>query len=470
MYVEQIYTGCLSEAAYYVESDGEVAIIDPLRDTDQYIELAKTRKAKIKYVFETHFHADFVSGHIDLAAKTNSTIIYGPKADPEYDVHIAKDGERFKLGKVEFEVLHTPGHTPESSCYLLRDQEGKEYALFSGDTLFVGDVGRPDLIDEKISKEDMAGMLYDSLNDRIKPLPVDVILYPAHGPGSACGKNISSETYSTIGEQLKTNYALQDMKREKFIKIITDEQTTPPQYFSYDIEINRKGYKSLDSIIKKNFKPLTVEEFEAEMENSYIIDTREHDVFEQAFIKGSINIGLDGRFAEWMGTLFKPEQLVILVTEVGKEKETIVRMARVGYENVNGFLDGGFASWIKADKGIDVVITIEAQELDLDLKLDKEIAVLDVRKEVEFEEGHILGALNVPLQNLAETIEEATDQPLHKEDKIYVHCQGGYRSMVAASILKKNGFINVKNIKNGYDSIKKSNLPIYSSTPVGSSN
>ena len=361
MYIEQLYTSCLAEAAYYIESEGEAVIIDPLRETEPYIELAEKRGAKIKYVFETHFHADFVSGHIDLAKKVNATIVYGPQANTNYKVYNAKDGEEFKVGKLTLRVLHTPGHTPESSCYLLLDESEKEHAIFTGDTLFVGDVGRPDLLDGVMTKEELASMMYDSLNKKIKTLPDDVIVYPAHGPGSACGKNIGKETFSTIGEQKKFNYALKDMSREEFIKELTEGILPPPQYFFEDARINRMGYDPIELVMKENRKPLTLQAFKAEVaKGALILDTRMPDDFEKGFVPGALNIGLNGQYAVWVGTLIDIKQPLVLITEVGKEDESILRLARVGYENVIGYLEGGVAAW---DAKLKVIKSITAEQM-----------------------------------------------------------------------------------------------------------
>jgi len=462
MTVEQLYTNCLSEAAYFITSNGEAAVIDPLRDYQIYIEKAKKLGVKIKYVFETHFHADFVSGHIDLAAKTGAQIIYGPNAKTDYKIYEAKDEETFTLGNCKIKVIHTPGHTPESSCYLLYNEEGIPYSVFTGDTLFVGDVGRPDLFGAKISKEELAGMLYDSLNNKIKSLNNDVIVYPAHGPGSSCGKNLGKETFSTIGEQKKFNYALKEMTREEFIKEITSGLSAPPAYFPINAEINKKGYSSLDEILSKNLKSLSVADFESEIKmGALVLDTRNPDVFENGFVKGSINIGLNGRFAEWVGTLININQPLLIITESGKEEESILRLTRVGYENVRGYLNGGYNSWLLAEKPIDMVLTIDNEEFELDYKHEKDIVVVDVRKESEYDSGHIENAENCVLQNFESVIGD-----LNFTDRLYVYCQGGYRSMIAISILKRKGFNLVKNIKGGYVELIKSGIPIETSQPT----
>lgn len=450
MYVEQLYTNCLAEAAYYIESDNEAAIIDPLRETEPYIELARTRGSKIKYVFETHFHADFVSGHIDLAKKVNAPIIYGPKAITEYAVYNAKDGEVFNLGKVKIKVLHTPGHTPESSCYLLLDENGKEHAIFTGDTLFVGDVGRPDLLDGVMSSETLAGMMYDSLTKKIKTLPDEVIVYPAHGPGSACGKNIGKETYSTIGEQKKFNYALKDMSRKEFIEKITEGILPPPQYFFEDARINKTGYEPIEDVIRENTKPLSASEVKKFVnEGAIILDTRSADDFEKGFIPGSINIGLNGQFAVWVGTLVDITKKIVLITERGKEEETVLRLARVGYENVVGYLDGHVSSF----GPLHTVRSIEAE--DVSAEIEKGAEVLDVRKHGEWNVSHLKDATFLPLTEFPANLEG-----LDKNKPYIVHCGGGYRSMVAISIMKNHGFNELFNVYGGFGSMQKAGLEI----------
>ena len=441
MYIEQLYTYCLAEAAYYIESEGEAAIIDPLRETEPYLELALQRGAKIKYVLETHFHADFVSGHIDLARKVNAPIIYGPDANTDYPVHHAKDGEEFKLGKLTFRVLHTPGHTPESSCYLLLDEKGKEYSVFTGDTLFVGDVGRPDLLDGIMSREELASLMYDSLNKKIKVLPDHVIVYPAHGPGSACGKNIGKETFSTIGEQKKFNYALKDMGRDEFIQTVTEGILPPPQYFFDDARINRMGYSSIETVMKENSNPLTCAQFKEEIKRgAMILDTRNPDDFEKGFIPGALNIGLNGQYAVWVGTLINIKQPLVLVTDPGKESEAILRLARVGYENVVGYLENGVNSW---DGKLDMVKSITAEQMKLEV--DKGTSVLDVRKPGEWSVSHLKEAQFMPLAGMPKNIET-----LSKEEPHIVHCGGGYRSMIAISIMKQQGFKNLINVYGGF--------------------
>lgn len=451
MYIEQLYTNCLAEAAYYIESEGEAAIIDPLRETEPYIALAEKRGAKIKYVFETHFHADFVSGHIDLSRKVNAPIVYGPNATTTYDVINAADGQEFKLGKVKFRVLHTPGHTPESSCFLLFDENGKEHALFSGDTLFVGDVGRPDLLDGIMTREELASMMYDSLNKKIKTLPDSVILYPAHGPGSACGKNIGKETFSTIGEQKKFNYALQEMTRAEFIQKVTEGILPPPAYFFEDARINKEGYESIDSVISKNNKSLSLAEFKkAVAEGAVILDTRKPDDFEKGFIPGSLNIGLNGQYAVWVGTLLDINQPLVLIAEEGKEEEAVLRLARVGYERVTGYLKGGVSAW---NGKLDTVETITAEQMKAEIA--KGIEVLDVRKPGEWAVSHLKDANFLPLADMLTNTEN-----LNKSNPYLVHCAGGYRSMIAISMLKRLGFTGrLVNIQGGFGAMLTAGLP-----------
>ena len=459
MIVEQLYTNCLSEAAYFIASEGEAAVVDPLRDYQHYIDLAEKHGVKIKYIFETHFHADFISGHIDLSRKTGAPIIYGPETKTNFPVHVAVAGEKFSIGKVTIEVHHTPGHTPESTCYLLYDENEKPYCIFTGDTLFVGDVGRPDLFGASITKEEMASRMYDSLQ-RLKKLPDDIIVYPAHGPGSACGKNLGKETWSTIGTQKKLNYALQDMPKEDFIKSITTGLSKPPQYFPLNAKINSQGYESLDDVLEKSRKALTVEQFETEMKKpkTVVLDTRHEDIFEKGFVPGSVFIGLNGRFAEWVGTLLNMDDRILLVTAKGKEKESIVRMARVGYDNVVGFLEGGFETWKDSGRKYDMIISIDAEEFLLDYNHDK-ITVIDVRKESEYEAGHVEGAENVVLQEFDQQLHKLDD---HEDKNLYVHCLAGYRSMIAASLMRRKGFQNLKNVTGGWNAIKNSGIPVES--------
>jgi len=459
MKVEQLYTNCLAEAAYYIESDGEVAIIDPLREYEPYIQKAKDNKANIKYVFETHFHADFVSGHIDLSKKTGAPIIYGPLTEAGFDVHIAKDGEEFQVGKLKIKVLHTPGHTLESTCYLLSDENGKPYSIFTGDTLFVGDVGRPDLFSGNLSKEELAGMMYDSLQNKIKPLANDVIVYPAHGPGSSCGKNLGPDTFSTIGKQKETNYALQEMTKEEFIKTVTEGLSTPPAYFPLNAKINKEGYEAMDEVMNKADRALSIAEFkQLANDGAWILDTRKSTIFTESFVPESINIGLDGRFAEWAGSLLPLKQALVLVTEEGKEKESIIRLARVGIDNVQGYLKGGFEAWKNAGEEIDMIIDVEPEELAMDMPHDNKLEVIDVRKPAEFEAGHVKGATNVPLNTMMDPLNIAM---IDMDNNLYVHCAGGYRSVIAASLLKRQGYHNLRNVLGGFAKMKElKNMPI----------
>lgn len=456
MYIQQLYTGCLSEAAYYIESNGEAAVIDPLRDIDVYLEIAAERKTVIKYIFETHFHADFVSGHLDLAAATGASIVYGPGTVTKFPVHIAADKEIFKLGNLSIQVLHTPGHTLESSCYLLKDGNNKDHAVFTGDTLFIGDVGRPDLAQKgnEITMEDLAGMMYESLQNQIMPLANDVLVYPAHGAGSSCGKNLSTETYSTIGGQKQTNYALQQATKEDFIKAVTEGLSAPPQYFPINAKINKEGYEALDKLLEKGLTPLTVEQFKtiSNQEDVIILDTRKAIDFTMGFVPGSISIGLEGRFAEWAGSLLPFDKNFILVTETGKEKESIVRLARVGFEKIVGYLEGGIAGWTAAGETLDIIIDVEADELAMDIPFDERLVIVDVRKEPEYADGHIKAALNIPLSDLMDPGSMANLEDTHN---IYVHCAGGYRSVIAASLMKRQGIHNLRNILGGWGKIKE---------------
>lgn len=455
MYIEQLYTGCLSEAAYYIESDGKAAVIDPLRDIDPYLQLANERKAKILYIFETHFHADFVSGHLDLSNATGAPIVYGPQTQTKFPVHVAKDGEKFSIGKLSIEVLHTPGHTLESACYLLRDENGKPHAVFTGDTLFVGDVGRPDLAQkgEELTVNDLAGMLFDSLQNKIKTLPDDVIVYPAHGAGSSCGKNMGPETYSTIGEQKQTNYALQPQTREDFIKAVTDGLTAPPQYFPVNAQINKEGYDSLNELLEKGLQPLSVSEFKQRLNDDIIVlDTRRAEEFTQGFVPGSIFIGLEGRFAEWAGSLLSFDKPMLLVTDEGKEKETVIRLARVGFSKIEGYLQGGYNAWANAGEKTDMIVNVEADELAMDLPFDDRLLVVDVRREAEFADGHVKGAVNIPLTDMNDPGSMANIDDHHN---LYVHCAGGYRSVIASSLLKRQGIHNLRNVLGGWSSIKE---------------
>ncbi len=455
MIIEQMYTNCLAEAAYYIESDGEAAIIDPIRETEPYLKKAKERGVKIKYVFETHFHADFVSGHIDLAKESGAQIVFGPNADTAYSVHHATDGEILKIGKLKIKVLHTPGHTPESACYLLFDESGKEHCVFTGDTLFVGDVGRPDLLDGKMTKEELAGMMYDSLNKYIKPLADDVLVYPAHGPGSACGKNIGKETWSTIGIQKKTNYALLPMNRNEFVTLLSSGLSSPPPYFFKDAEINKTGYNTIASVMEKNMHALDVPSFKKEVEaGALILDTREPDAFEKGFIKDSLNIGLQGTFAVWVGTLVDIQKPLLIVAEPGKEEETILRLARVGFEKVKGFLKGGIKSWTDAGNALETIQSITAADFCTSLT-DKNTVVLDVRKPGEYESVHVKDASHISLSDLESSLTQ-----LDPKKEYLIHCAGGYRSMIAASILRRHGIANFKNIYGGMGKIRETGAPL----------
>ena len=456
MIIEQIYTGCLAQGAYYIESEGEAAIIDPLREVQPYINKAAAKKAKIKYVFETHFHADFVSGHLDLAKKTGATIIYGPNANPDFEFHQAADNEVFKLGNITITALHTPGHTMESTCYLLKDKNGKQKALFSGDTLFIGDVGRPDLAQSSVkglTQDKLAGYLFDSLRNKIMPLNDDVIVYPAHGAGSACGKNMSKETTDTLGNQKKTNYALrQDMMKEAFMEEVNEGLLPPPAYFPLNVKMNKEGYEPIDTVLERGNKALNPTEFErmANQTGAIVLDTRAPQTFAAGFVPNAINIGIDGSFAPWVGTLI-PDIMhqILLVTDEGREEESITRLARVGYDHTIGFLDGGLKAWEKAGKDIDHIESISPAELEK--KISKgDVNLVDVRKETEFGTEHAEGAKNVPLDYVNEQMTN-----LNKDETYYVHCAGGYRSMVFNSILRARGFRNLIDIQGGFKAIKE---------------
>ena len=454
MFIKQLYTGCLSEAAYYIESNGEVVVIDPLRDIDAYLELANERKTRIKYIFETHFHADFVSGHLDLGKATGAPIVYGPGTDTKFPVHVAKDGEIFKVGALTIEVLHTPGHTLESTCYLLKDETGKDHCVFTGDTLFVGDVGRPDLSQKgaEITMFDLAGMMYDSLHAKLFPLADNVIVYPAHGPGSSCGKNLGPNTHSTIGEEKATNYALKAATKDEFIKEVTHGILAPPSYFPVNAKINKEGYDSLDDVLIQGLTPLSIPAFKKLMkEEAIILDTRHADIFVSGFVPGSISIGLEGRFAEWAGSLIPFDASIILVTEIGKEKETIIRMARVGFDKVKGYLDGSYEAWKNAGEELDMIIDVEADELMMDIPHDPNLVVVDVRRHTEYADGHLQDAQNIPL---SEMTDPAVMANLEETQNLYVHCAGGYRSVIASSLLKRQGIHNLRNVVGGWGKIK----------------
>jgi hydroxyacylglutathione hydrolase len=452
MFIKQLYTGCLSEAAYYIESDGVAAIIDPLRDIDSYVQLARERNAAIKYIFETHFHADFVSGHLDLQKATDAPIVYGPKTETSFPIHLATDGETFQLGKATIEVLHTPGHTVESTCYLLRDENGKPHAVFTGDTLFVGEVGRPDLSSGDMAKEDLAALLYDSINQKIASLPDDVVVYPAHGPGSNCGKNLGPATSSTIGEEKTTNYALQPQTKEAFIKAVTADLPAAPSYFPINARINKEGYDSLEKILEAALTPLSPADVKKWMENedTILLDTRPAGDFTKQFVPGSISIGLEGRFAEWAGSLLPFDKPIILVTEAGMEKESAVRLARVGFSQIHGYLAGGVEAWRKAGEAIDLIIDVEVDELAMDLPYDDHLIAIDVRREAEFGDGHVRGAINVPLNDLTDPGSMANIDELQN---LYIYCGSGYRSVIAASLMKRQGIHNLRNVLGGFNAI-----------------
>lgn len=457
MKVEQLYTGCLAEAAYYIESEGEAVIIDPLRETEPYLDRANADGAKIKFVLETHFHADFVSGHLDLARKTGATIVYGPTAKPNFQAHVAEDGEILKVGKVTIKVLHTPGHTMESTTYLLRDESGKDYALFTGDTLFLGDVGRPDLaVKTDLTREDLAGHLFDSLRNKIMPLADDLIVYPGHGAGSACGKKMSKETQGSLGEQKRVNYALRaNMSREEFIREVTTGLVDPPQYFPKNAVMNRMGYESIDTVRERGTQPLSVRAFKAawEGENALVLDTRHQTEVVKGFIPGSIFIGVDGDFAPWVGALISDlQQPILFVADPGREDEVVVRLARVGYDNPIGYLDGGFAAWKAAGEEVDVMeeATPEAFANMFD---GEHPLTLDVRKTSEYDAEHILGAVNFPLDFINRHMNE-----LQANNRYYLYCGSGYRSVIAGTIMKARGIHDVVNIPGGFKALSQTSL------------
>lgn len=459
MKIEQIYTGCLAQGAYYIRSENEAVIIDPLREVQPYIDKAEADGVSIKYVLETHFHADFVSGHIDLAAKTGATIVYGPTAQPKFNAHIAKDNEELKVGRITIKVLHTPGHTLESTTYLLKDENGKDYAIFSGDTLFLGDVGRPDLAQKatQMTQEELAGLLFDSLRNKIMTLADDVIVYPAHGAGSACGKNMSKETIDTLGNQKQSNYALRaTMTREEFIKEVTDGLLPPSAYFPENVKMNKEGYESIDVVLKRGLRSFSPEEFEliANETSALVLDTRDALAFARGFIPNSINIGIDGSFAPWVGSLIPGvNHPILIIVDEGREEEVVTRLARVGYDNALGYLKGGVKSWLQAGKEIDSIESISAKEFAKRFQEQKPI-VIDVRKPGEFESEHIADALNIPLDYLNNHLAEVP-----KEGEVYLHCAGGYRSMIAASILKSRGWDNMIDVQGGFKAIAETNVP-----------
>ncbi|WP_179008639.1 MBL fold metallo-hydrolase [Winogradskyella forsetii] len=457
MKIEQLYTGCLAQGAYYIESEGEVAIIDPLREIQQYIDKAQSSNAKIKYILETHFHADFVSGHVDLAKETGATIVFGPGASTEYDIHSAEDGEELKLGNITLKVLHTPGHTLESVTYLLIDENGKDHAIFSGDTLFLGDVGRPDLaIKSDLTKEDLAAMLFDSLRNKIMPLADDVIVYPAHGAGSACGKNLSKETVGVLGEQKKTNYALRaNMTKAEFVKEVLDGIAAPPQYFQKNAMMNKMGYDNFDTVLKTGNVALNPEAFEAmaNHESALVLDVRPQSDFIKAHIPNSIFIGLNGSFAPWVGALITDiKQPIILVVPEGKSEEAVTRLSRVGYDNTLGYLEGGIEAWKKAGKDIETLESISAEEFAERAKAEN-LNVLDVRKDGEYQSMHLEDAQHFSLDFINENMND-----IDKDKTYYVHCAGGYRSVIAESILKARGFDKLVDIAGGFGAIKETDL------------
>lgn len=459
MKIEQIYTGCLAQGAYYICSNGEAAIIDPLRETQPYLDRLKADNVKLKYIFETHFHADFVSGHIDLSKKTGAAIVYGPNAVCDFESITANDGQEFKIGNITIKVLHTPGHTLESSTYLLIDENGKDHCIFSGDTLFLGDVGRPDLAQKSagITKEDLAGMLYESLMNKIMPLADDVIVYPAHGAGSACGKNMMKETVDTLGNQKKINYALNQPNKESFIKEVTKDLLPPPGYFGMNVAMNKSGYKSFDEILNNGMRPLEANEFEllAEQNHALILDTRNASDFAQAYIPQSVNIGINGDFAPWVGTLIVDVNTpILLITEEGKEQETVTRLARVGFDHQLGHLKGGIKKWIDEGKEVDKVNRISPEQFAQTVELGKD-KILDIRKETEYNASHVKEAINQPLAYINDWIKN-----INPKEHFYIHCQGGYRSMIAASILQSRGYRNFSEVSGGFAEISKTNIPV----------
>lgn len=455
-YLEQLYTGCLAEAAYYLESEGEAAIIDPMRETEPYLTLAAQRGAKIKYVFETHFHADFVSGHVDLSRKTGAPIIYGPGAETGFEAIVARDDQEFTLGNLTIRVLHTPGHTPESSCFLVLDQAGKEQVVFTGDTLFIGEVGRPDLaVKSDLSEQDLANMLYTSLHTKLMPLSDEVWVYPAHGAGSACGKNISDERFSTIGIQKRTNYALQAKNENEFVRLVTQDILPPPQYFAKAAALNKNGYTDIDLLLEERTQALELSDvLYAVEQGALILDTRSPADFAEGHIPGSLFIGLDGSFASWVGTLIEDlDQPLVILSHPGREKEAVLRLARVGYANALGFLQGGIDSWKKGGHPIQLVKQMEAEELE-SIYEDSQGRILDVRKPREFENQHMKGALSFPLDFINDHIED-----LDKDETFYVHCRSGFRSMIAISILHRAGYKDLVNMEGGMLALEKTRLP-----------
>ena len=457
MNIEQIYTGCLAQGAYYIHSNGEAVIIDPLREVQPYLDRLEKDGVVLKYIFETHFHADFVSGHVDLAAKTGAKIVYGPTANPEFECIIAQDNQEFQVGELTLRVLHTPGHTMESSCYLLLDQNNHPHSLFSGDTLFLGDVGRPDLAQKAadMTQEQLAAMLYDSLMNKIMPLPNDVMVYPAHGAGSACGKNMMKETMDTLGHQKEMNYALNQPSKEAFIEAVLDGLLPPPAYFPMNVAMNKKGYESIDQVVNNGMRALEASAFEvaAESTEAVLLDTRNPEVFALGFIPRSINIGVNGQFAPWVGAVIGDVKTpILLITEDGKEEETVIRLSRVGFDNILGHLKGGFAAWKTTGKEIDSVNRITSEQFEKEVNLENDV-VVDVRKESEYRAEHVADAYNKPLDYINDWFKS-----LANEKSFYLHCAGGYRSMIAASILKSRGIHDFKEVEGGFAAIAKTSV------------
>jgi hydroxyacylglutathione hydrolase len=465
MIVEQLYTGCLAQAAYYIESDGEAAVIDPLRETFPYLERAAESGAAIRYVFETHFHADFVSGHLDLARESGGTLVYGPNAETGFEAHVSTDGEVFRLGKVTIEVLHTPGHTLESTTYLLRDEAGKPHCIFTGDTLFIGDVGRPDLAQKglELTMEDLAGMLYDSLRNQIMPLPDDVIVYPAHGAGSACGKKMSNETSATLGDQKRFNYALRaDMSKDEFIREVTDGLAPPPAYFPENVRLNKHGYDAISQVMERGLRALSPADFAAAMADdaTLVLDTRSEAAFAEGHVPGSVFIGLDGNFAPWVGAMFPDlDTPILVVAEQGREEEAVRRLSRVGYDNGQGYLAGGVEAWSAEGRTLQRVEEVAPEAFTAAWKAGERPVVLDVRKPGEYDAGHLEDARNVPLDYL-----ESRLDGLSEEGTYHLHCKGGYRSLIAWSLLQRRGYQNLVNIRGGFDALVEAGIPV--SQPV----
>lgn len=458
MKIEQIYTGCLAQGAYYIISDGEAAIIDPLREVTPYLERLRRDEAKCRYILETHFHADFVSGHIDLARETGATIVYGPTATPGFDAHVATDGEVLQLGRIKIKVLHTPGHTMESSCFLLMDEDGRMHSIFTGDTLFIGDVGRPDLAQQgALTKEVLAGLLYDSLRDKVMNLPDDVIVFPGHGAGSACGKNMSNETTDTLGHQKATNYALRaGMTRDEFIKSVITGLVKPPQYFPKNAAMNKKGYERWSDVMKRGSRSMDVNTFEtAALETgALLLDTRDPQVFVEGFIPDSVNIGINGSFAPWVGTLITDlNQKILLIAEPDRVDEVITRLSRVGYDHAIGYLAGGFEAWKQAGKPVDTIPSVSAPQLAERMMMEPGAVLLDVRKQSEFDSQHVLSAVNAPLDFINDSMSKVNGRTTH-----YVHCAGGYRSVIFISILKARGYNNLVNVAGGFGAMRESGL------------